>query len=236
MARTSFVIGKGTIVEIAMVPAGSDVEPVRTTITLAAAANKDIDGTATITVPALGAGVLIPAGSYLEFIAPTTGKSVAVQLTEDAAATDTTLTVREIPEDIASGSVAKYPLRLAGRKNANLGRSGNRVTSTDFDSDGYASGVVASIEQKLELPGNWTPTNAAYATAEYAFGELREIYLWLTLPKISDAYSKGRVYSGFASIVDMPLEDPADGPIVGNISLAFNGKPNYTPDVAAAAA
>lgn len=233
MARNSFVIGKGTTVEIAMLPVGSTVEPTRTTITLAAQASKDIDGTATITVPALGAGVLIPEGSFLGFVNPTTGKSVLVQLTEDAEATDTTLAVREIPEDIASGSVATYPLRLAGRTAANLGRSGNRVTSTDFDSEGYTTGLTASIETTLELPGNWIPTDPGFSTAEYLFQELREAYVWLTLPKISSAYSSGRIYKGPASITDLPLDVGADAIITGNISLAFNGKPDYVPDEAA---
>lgn len=234
MAKNSFVIGKGTKVSIALLPVGSTVEPEKTTITLAAQAAKDVTGGATITVPALGAGVLIPSGSYLAFVAPTTGKSVLVQLTADAEATDTTLEVREIPEDIASGSVATYPLRLAGRTAANIGRSGNRVSSVDFDSDGYSTGLTASIEQMLELPGNWIPQDAGFATAEYAFGELREIYVWLELPKISAAYSKGRIYKGPCSITDLPLDVGADAIITGNISLAFNGKPDYEPDTAVA--
>lgn len=234
MAKTSFVIGKGTKVSIAMLPEGSRVEPTATTITLAAAASKDIVGGASITVPALGAGVLIPNGSYLAFVAPTTGKSVLVQLTADADAGDTTLAVREIPEDIASGSVATYPLKLAGRTAANIGRSGNRVSAVDFDSDGYSDGLTASIEQTLELPGNWVPTDAGFATAEYAFTELRECYVILELPKISSAYSKGRIYKGAASITDLPLDVAADGVITGNISITFNGKPTLVPDVAVA--
>jgi hypothetical protein len=234
MSKTSFVIGKGTKVNIAMLPEGSRVEPKATTITLAAAVVKDVDGTATVTVPALASGVLIPAGTYLAFVAPTTGKSVLVQLTADAKAGDTTLAVASVPEDIATGSVASYPLRLAGRSAANIGRSGNRVSAVDFDSDGYADGLTASVEQKLELPGNWTPQDAGFATSEYAFTELRECYVWVELPKISSAYSKGRVYKGACSINDLPLEIKADGVITGNISITFNGKPDFVPDAAVA--
>ncbi|HEY9697011.1 MAG TPA: phage tail tube protein [Trichocoleus sp.] len=234
MAKTSFVIGRGTKVSIAMLPEGSSIEPKATTITLAAPAAKDINGSATITVPALGADVLIPAGSFLAFVAPTTGKSVLVQLSADAETGDTTLTVPEIPEDIATGSVAVYPLRLAGRTAANIGRSGNRVSAVDFDSDGYSTGLTASIEQTLELPGNWVPQDAGFATAEHLFTELREAYVWLELPKISAAYSKGRIYKGKASITDLPLEISADGVITGNISLTFNGKPDLVLDAAVA--
>lgn len=233
MVRTSFKIGQGTIAELALVPVGSDIEPVRTTITLAAAATKDTTAPATITVPALASGVVIAAGNYLSFVAPTTGKSVLVQVTADAVASDTTLTVDSIPEDIVSGSVAVFPPKLAGRTAANLGRQGNRVTSVTFEDDGYESGLTTSIAQTLEFPGNWIPTDAGFATAEYAFSNLREIYLWLTLPKISSAYTKGRIYKGFASISNLPLETPANGIITGNISAAFNGKPGYVPDAAA---
>jgi hypothetical protein len=226
MAKTAFVIGKGTKVDIAMLPVGSRTQPTPTTITLAAQAAKDVDGTASITVPALGAGVVIPSGSFLGFVEPVTGKTVIVQLTADADAGDTTLTVREIPENIASGSVATYPLRLAGRTAANIGRSGNRVSAVDFDSDGYSDGLTTSIEQTLEVPGNWLPTDAGFATTEHAFTELRECYVWVELPKISAAYSKGRVYRGPVSVTDLPLDISADGIITGNISITFNGKPD----------
>lgn len=233
MATTSFVIGRGTIVELAMLPTGSRVEPTATTITLAALAAKDVTGGASITVPALASGVVIPAGSYLGFVAPTTGKTVIVQLSADADTGDTTLSVEQIPEDIASGSVATYPLRLSGRTAANIGRSGNRISAVDFDSDGYSDGLTASIEQTLEVPGNWLPLDAGFATAEYAFTELREVYVWLTLPVISSAYASGRIYKGPASITDLPLEIPADGIITGNISIAFNGRPTLVADEAA---
>lgn len=230
---TSFVIGKGTKVSIAMLPIGSRVEPVSTTITLAAAAVKDITSPASIPVPALGAGVLIPSGSYLGFTAAN-GKTVMVQLIQDAKAGDTTLAVDIIPEEIASGSVATYPLRLSGRTAANVGRSGNRTSAVDFDSDAYADGLTTSIEQTLECPGNWIPLDPGFATAEYAFTELRECYVWLELPRISNAYSKGRTYKGACSITDLPLDVGADSIITGNISLAFNGRPDYVADVPAA--
>jgi len=231
--RTPFVIGKGTVVEIALLPVGSTTEPVRApAITSQATPTaKDTTSPATITLTsALGAGVLIAAGNYLGFKDPVTGKVVPVQLTDDAVAGDTTLTVNIIPEAIAASSVASFPLRLSGRSKADLDRKGNRVTTVDFDSSGYASGATVSIEQNIKLDGNWLPQDAGFATAEYAFGELREVYVWLQLPKISDNYSKGRVYHGPTSITSLPLGIGASEVISGNVEAAFNGKPNYTPD------
>lgn len=226
MAKTSFVIGKGSKVEFALLPLGSRVEPTPATLTIGVTpAAKDITAPATITITtALPANVVIPAGSYLGFIAPTTGKTVVVQLASDAEAGDTALDVVSIPEEIAAASVAKYPLQLSGRTAANIGRSGKRISAVDFDSDGYEDGLTASISAKLELPGNFLPTDAGFTTAEYAFENLLEGYVWVTLPKSSSAYSKGRVYKAPASITDLPLDVPADGIITGKISIAVNGK------------
>jgi hypothetical protein len=230
----NFVIGQGTIVDLAMLPIGSRLEPVDTTITSAATLTaKDVTGGATINLTgALGAGVFIPADSFVAFVAPTTGAQVLVQLSDNAEASDTSLSVYEIPEAIAASSVATYPLRLKGRTAANLGRSGNRVSSVDFDSAGFSDGLTTSIEQTIEVPGSWLPLDPGFATAEQAFLKLREVYVWLTLPKISEAYTKGRIYKGAASITALPLEIPADGIITGNISLTFNGEPDFVRDEA----
>lgn len=232
---SSFVIGKGTKVDIAMLPLGSKVEPKPATLTIGATpVAKDITAPATITLAsALPADVVIPAGSFLGFKAPTTGKVVVVQLAEDAVAGDTDLAVGVIPEAIAAASVAQYPLRLSGRTSANIGRSGNRQESVDFDSGAYSTGLVSSISQTLELSGNYLPLDAGFATAEYAFSELREVFVAVELPRISDAYSKGKVYKGFASITDLPLEVPADGILSGSLSLALNGEMTVVPDVPA---
>ncbi len=233
---TSFVIGKGTKVDIAMLPVGSKVEPTPQTLTTGATATaKDTTSPATITLAAaIAAGKeTIPAGSFLGFKDPLTGKVVMVQLTADAEAGDTDLTVNIIPEAIAANSVATYPLRLSGRTTANIGRTGNRIESTDFDSSGFSTGLTASIAQTLELSGSYLPNDPGFATAEVAFTQLREVYVWVELPKISAAYSKGKIYKGFASITDLPVEVPADGIISGNVSLALNGELVVVPDVPA---
>lgn len=233
MTKASFILGKGTQVEIAMLPVGGDTEPVRATITTTnSTSSKDIDGSATITLSAaLASGVTIPTGSFLGFVAPTSGKTVLVQLTADAKAGDSTLTVATIPEDIAASSVAKYPLKLSARKTANIGRSGKRETSVDFESGGFETGLTSSISQKLDFDGNYLPGDAGFATAEYAFLNLREVYYWVTLPKSSDSYTTGKIYKGFASITDLPLDVPADGIISGKISVACNGAPVIVPEV-----
>lgn len=223
---TSFLLGKGTKVDIAMLPEGDKVEPAPVTLTVGAApVAKDVTSPGAVPLTAaIAANKLIPAGSFLGFKAPTTGKIVMVQLLEDAASGDTELTVDTIPEEIAAGSVAVYPLRLSARTGANIGRSGNRVSSVDFDSGAFETGLTASIAQTLEMNGNYLPNDAGFRTTEHAFTTLREVYIWVELPRSSAAYSKGKIYKGFASITDLPVDIPADGIITGNISLAINGE------------
>lgn len=232
-----FKLGKGTICRVAMMNEGSEVYPDALTLTTEANVTaKDVTGGATITLSAAIAANKqpIPTGTYLGFVAPTTGKVVVVQLTAPAESADTTLSVAQVPEAIAASSVCLYPLRLSGRTAANIGRDGNRIESVDFDSGGFATGLTASVSGTIELPGNFLPTDAGFLTAEYAFTNLREVYVEIELTPISAAYSTGKVYKGRASITSLPVEVPADGIITGNISLAINGELVQVADVAAA--
>ena len=225
MATTNLKLGKGTVVEIAMLPSDSRAEPTReATITLGAAASA---GATSLTVTALSSGVLIPKGSYLAFT-DSNDEVVLVQLDADAEATDTTLTVIGIPADIANAATSTYPLKLGGRTSADLGRSGNRVSSVDFDSDGYSDGLTTSIEQTITASGNFLPEDAGLRTADYAFREFREDYVWLTLAKNSTGSTTGERWKGAASITNLPMSIPADGIITADIDITFNGKPEYS--------
>lgn len=229
---TPFVIGKGTKIRIALLPVGDTTEPKSATLTSSATAiAQNLTATPTISLTGtIAAGVLIPAGSFVSFKAPATGKEVLVQLRADAKAGENALAVVSIPEAIAASSIAQYPLRLSGRTSADLDRKGKRTATVDFDSDGYSQGATTSIEVGIKAGGNWLPTDAGFCTAEFAFNELRTVYLWLELPKISDAYSQGRIYHGVASISSLPLKIGADNIITGDMDMNFEGKPNFTPD------
>lgn len=216
--------GKGTKIRVALLPEGSREEPVAANIT--SAASSTAAGTTTITLTGtLGAGVLIPAGSYLPFIAPTTGKTVPVRLTADAEEGDSSLAVAAIPEAIAASSVAAFPTPLKGRTAANLSRSTTDVTRTDFDSDGYSDGTGTSLEQGLDIPGSYLPTDAGYLTLEYAQENLREVWIEYELPRPSALYSKGKIYKGVCSVMDLPLDNSAEGVIDSNGTLKWRGKP-----------
>lgn len=219
----SFIIGRGTKVFIAMPGPDASVEPVAGTVTLGAAATK---GATSLTVTISPAGVLIPAGSYLQFVAAN-GKEVPVRVNAAATDTSTTLTVNAIPEDIPNGSVAAWPVLLRARETANVSRQGNRVNSFTFDNEGYEDGLTASITNGITANGNYLPLDAGYRMAEEAFLNLKEVYVWIQLPPPSSAYSSGAVYKGRASITSIPLDIPADNIVKANIEMAFNGKPTF---------
>lgn len=219
---TNFVIGKGTKLYVYLPGADPTVEPVAATPTVGAAGSPK--GATTVTIAPLPAGTLIPSGTYLNFQEANGAEKIA-RLTADAVGGDTALDVAPLPEAVGAGATADWPLRLRGRTNANLDRTGNRVTAITFDDDGYENGLTSSISNGLTTDGNWLPLDAGYATVEYAFNELKEVYIKLELPVPSSAYSKGRVYKGPASITGMPLAASADGVITGNVSLSLNGKP-----------
>lgn len=219
----TFVLGSNTICKISMLPLGSRVEPVAATPTVSSGAVVKGATTITMTGP-LAAGVIIPAGTYLNF-KDNAGKEVLIQLSADAVTGNTTLPVFATPEVITAGSTSEFPMKLRGRTNADIGRTGNRVSSVTFDEYGYSDGLTASIEQTVTANGNWSSLDAGYATTEFAFLEKRECWIIVELPKSSDAYIKGRIYKGPGSITSAPLAVPADGIITGNLEMAFGGKP-----------
>lgn len=222
----NFVIGKGTKFSIQMLPDGDRTLPTPASMTLSAGAVAATAGQATLTMTsALGSNVTIAAGNYIGWTNPTTGKVVPVQLKNTASQGQTTVVVNSVPEAIAASSTASVPLRLSGRTAANINRSGNDFTLVTFDSNSFQDGTTTSIEQTIECPGAYLPSDPAGATLEYAFLNLREVYFELELPKPNANYTRGRIYKGVCSITDLPLEVSAESAINLNATLAVRGEP-----------
>lgn len=226
---TVFKLGKGTICRVAMMPDGVTTFPSKLTLTTGSAAAKAATSITITAVPANSQPV--PTGSYLGFVNSTTGAVVVAQTTADLVSAATTISVTALPEAIASGSTCLYPLRLSGRTGANIGRDGNRTEVIDFDSAGFASGLTTSVSQTIQMQGNFLPVDAGFLTMEYAFTNLRQVYVEIEMTPISALYTTGRIYKGLASIDSLPVEIPADGIITGNISMSINGLLTVVADV-----
>lgn len=221
----SFVIGRGTVIEIAPLEVGDEVEPTPATLTSQALLTaKDIVPPAVLTLAAaIGAGIFIPKFTYLGFAAPNS-KEVLVQLSDGAVTGELALDVFAIPAAIAASSIAKYPLRLSNRTEANLERSGNVTTLTTFDDDAWARGKTTGLSAKLSLPGAWSQLDPAYNTLEYQWTNGLDVYVWLKMLKPSADYAAGTIFKGVANIENLPVGVKADGIITGDISLSFNGR------------
>jgi hypothetical protein len=219
-----FFIGRGASVVVAGLPDGISTEPITCIPTVAATA--PAKAAVSITITALPVGSFIPSGSYLNFV-DSVGYETVVQLSADAVGAATTLTVLPLAEAIKVGATATYPLPLRARTSADIGRQGKRITSFTFDTGGYEQGLNATLSNDIKLKGNWSPSDAGYATAERWFNEFyQQMYFWIYLPNPKPTvYKAGRIYKGPASISAMPLTVPADGIITGDIDAAFNGKP-----------
>ncbi len=225
MAQTFFTGADGGKVEVALLPLGSRVEPTRGTITANGAAAKDITAPASITVDAIASGILIPANSYLGFTDPITGKLVSVKVTADAEATDTTITLDVIPETIADNSTAPYPLVLSGRTQADFSMEGNVESIKTFDTLLFEQGRTTSASATIECSGLYLPGDAGLSTVEYAFLNNRQVFVWVTLPKPSSAYSTGKVFKAVCNVSNYPVSMPADGAITADITFTVDGDP-----------
>lgn len=219
-------LGTGTVIRLALLPKGVTARPTPEEITLAVEAAKDITGGASITIPALGAGVSIPVNAYLPFEAPN-GQVVTVKVTEAAVEADTTLAVAAIPRAIAAGSVAAWPAELQIRTGVDLDRSSNEVTYTTLKS-AFEQRVGVSIATSLSIPGFYNTNDAAYKMAEFAQANQYFVYVEVEYPNQDpETFSTGDIVRGVCSVTGLPKNAPADGLISADMNLGFAGQPEF---------
>lgn len=222
-----FKLGRGTKIYIGLLPLNSTAEP-----TSAPTITEDGTGVAAGATSiglsaALGAGVFIPSGQYLTFT-DSNDEATVVQLTDDAEAGDTSLTVAATQKAIAASATSEFPVRLRGRTAANLSSDGNLTEVTDFESDGYSRGIITSVGQSLDIPGNFLPDDAGVRTAQYSLREQRQVYLWLEQSQDIPGSTTGEQNKGPGSITSFGQDTPADGVMTANMGFTFFGKPEFT--------
>lgn len=218
----NYMLGRGTKVYIGRQGADTSLAFVPAKITAGAAA---LANATSITVTALASGVLIHAGSFLNFVNPTTGAKKLVRLTSDADATETTLTVAALTEPIENGDIALWPPILGQRTNSSVGGQGNRVNSFPYESGGYEDGFNATIANTCTLSGNYALQDAGYSYALRQFSLFEEVRLRLEFPPEKPGATRVRVVEGRFSITSIPRELPSDNIITSNIEGSFNGVP-----------
>ncbi|MHC5755552.1 MAG: phage tail protein [Nostoc sp.] len=213
---------KGTKLYLALLPTGVRAKPVDQTLVAAGVSSAAIAKAAT-SIPIEDALTgLIPKGQWLLF-KDESGVERLAQLSADAVVGATTLAVFALPEAIADGSTAEFPVRIQARSGASVARSANLQSSITFDSGSERDGTTTSRERGLSAAGNYLYYDAGLRTAEYAYENDQEVWVKRILPPPSDAYSLGKLTEGPAAITSIPDEVPADGFVSQNLEVAFLG-------------
>lgn len=196
-------------------------KPVDTTVTTSALAGAD-GNAATIAVTALASGVVLPKGLWMDFVSPT-GKTVPVQLTANATAPATSLTVANIPEDIASGSTCALPPLLTARESGSLDRSGNSE-DVELLENFWANSLTTGASWGVSADGVFSQLSSAYRNCEYCFENGLNGWVQIEFPSPNPlVYSKGAIYEGEVTIESLPLDIPK-GVVKANISFKGNGQ------------
>lgn len=218
-----FIIGRGTVVTVAPLESGVRAEIPEQTITVGATAVA-IAAT-TITVEALDEPLVASVANpvFLAFEDAIDGSDRFVVVTAPAIAGATTLTIAPLKRAIAAASTAIFPVKLQARTNADIATTSGDATSTTFDGGGFADGVVTSAGYTVSCGGNLLQLDAGYRTCLHAYQNFREVQIRIQLPNPGAGYTTGYVYTGVASITDIPVTNPADGIISNPISFAIRG-------------
>jgi hypothetical protein len=175
--------------------------PADLTITTSALAGAD-GNAANIAVTALTAAAL-PEGMWLDFVAPTTGKIVPVQLTANVLTGATSLPVANIPEDIVSGSTCVLPAFLTARESGNLGRSG-KTDSIEFLEDFYERTVTTGASWDISADGAYNQLSSSYRNCEFCFSTGSIGWARIVFPSPNPlVYSTGSTYEGEVTIGDL---------------------------------
>jgi hypothetical protein len=209
---------------LALLPLGVRVQPVTQTLT--------IDTTGGTNTPVAKGAVAIPLtvaltglisqGQWLLFT-DSTGIERVAQLSADAPVGATSLAVNALPEAIADGATAPFPVAIQARTGASVSRSANLQTTVTFDSGAERDGTTIVRERNLSAAGNYLYYDAGLRTAEYAFENDQEVWVTRILPPPSNAYTTGKITQGPAAVTSIPDETPASGFITQNLEIAFLG-------------
>jgi hypothetical protein len=223
---SQFQQGKGTKIYVSRLGSAGRVAPSDITVTVdtggAAAAAAAIPVTSDLTGD-LEASATKPL--YLTFV-NADGTEVLATITAIAA---TELTCLALPAAIEAAATATFPLQLLARTAANISSGSSDTTTTTFDTDGYADGLVTGLNYSVSIPGNFLTQDAGWLTCFSAQNEFDEVWLKVELPAPpSGNYTKGFIFEG-AATVTTNIDDPADGIITAPIDAVFRGKPTITP-------
>jgi hypothetical protein len=214
---------KGTKLFLALLPLGIRIKPTKQSLKIVTANDAPTIAKNATSIPLeVPVDGLIPKGQYFLF-KDADGIERLAQLSADAVDGATSLTVYALPEAIADGATAEYPVRIQARTSASVARSASLQSTITFDSGAERDGTTTSRERGLSAGGNYLHFDAGLRTAEFAFENDLEVWIMRELPPPTGAYSVGKTTEGPAAITSLPDEAPADNFITQGFEAAFLG-------------
>lgn len=214
MLTSSPVFGKGTVLQLGMLPDGSRYNAFSVTTSAIAAASAT-------SISVLALGQAIPSGAQLKF------GSVTATLTAAAAQGATTLAVSALSGGIASGTVSTFPTlySLVGGNNISMSFSTQTVDVSDYANDLTSDMAVVGKGQKIDVSGILAKADPCFINILQPVGGNgadgdREVAYKLT-------YSDGSNYSGAAIITDLKLDTALRDVVKYSFSLMVQGPSVY---------
>ncbi|MBW4484886.1 MAG: hypothetical protein KME14_20315 [Tildeniella torsiva UHER 1998/13D] len=206
-------LGRKTDVFVALLPEGSFSAPVQQELTIATGGDGGTTLTVTETITAN-----IQAGQYLMFTDLTTGIEYLVKVATNVSSGSAIAIEVAIPGDgIPDGAVAQFPAYMWDRSAADLDRSFNRFTFSNFNTGGDETGIVTGGARGLATPGIYHPKNDGYFTALHAANNGRYVYV--------QRITGDQVIEGPCSVTAAPSASPSDGAVSADLTFTFEGKP-----------
>lgn len=235
MAKTQYIIGRGTKLNIAHLDC-TLVYPTPFTITVATAITTSLSTVTSISVTATTNTLTVPASTnkpvYILFVDPVTGREVPVAVVADIATGATTLTIAagSLKFPLAAASVAEYPVRLSARSNANFSPKIAQVEVDSFDNDGWDDFVQTGRGGTLTAQGPYLPLDPGWRTVLWNWQNFGKFYAQLIFPPpgCENVYTTGHTVSGVVMCTNQPIEAGAKAIIQSNIDLQFCGPITWT--------
>jgi predicted secreted protein len=210
MISSQPVFGRGTVIELGLLPQGQRYNAF--TVTTSASA---LAAATSLSVTALAQA--IPSGASLQF------GSVTATLSAAAAQGATSLAVTALSGPIASGVVSTFPTlyTLLGANTASSAYSTQTVDVSDFYNDLTTDSAIVSKGHKIDISGIVAASDATYkeilvkAGGNGADGD-REVAYKIT-------YSNGDTISGAAIMTDLKVDTALRDVRKYSFSLMTNG-------------
>lgn len=169
--------------------------------------------------------------NFIVFVDPD-GIEYLAEITADADAGATSLTVKALDHTIPNASVALWPPEILDRTGLTVGNDMSTTDYITFNTGGFQISGPGTKSANWSCPGPYTYKNPGMRTIDTAFKKSDSFWLILEYPG-EDGYSKGMTYVWKAICTSAGIDGPADGIIEAERSGNFNGAPFEIMPVAA---